>query len=73
MFDVEKFILAVEKRPPLYDVQSTKYSNKQIKAQCWAEVGEEMYAEWHDLLPAEKDLKGEFPLFILILNKFYLL
>jgi hypothetical protein len=47
MFDTEKFICEVEARPPLYNVQSNEYSNREVKATCWAEVGGAMYEDEH--------------------------
>jgi hypothetical protein len=46
MFDTEKFICEVEARPPLYNVQSNEYSNREVKATCCAEVGGAMYEDW---------------------------
>jgi hypothetical protein len=49
MFDSEKFISEVEARPPLYNVHLKKYSNRELKATCWAEVGEAMYEDWSNI------------------------
>jgi hypothetical protein len=46
MFDVEKFICEVEARPPLYNVKCKEYSNREVKATCWAEIGELVYEDW---------------------------
>jgi hypothetical protein len=34
MFDVEKLIYEVEKRPPLYNITLKDYSNRELKAKC---------------------------------------
>ncbi|KAG8269684.1 uncharacterized protein LOC124366132 [Homalodisca vitripennis] len=59
MFDTEKFILEVEKRPPLYDVQSKEYSNRNVKAQCWMEVGAAVHDNWEEMTPQMKDEAGK--------------
>ena len=46
MFDSENFICEVEARPPLYNVQLKEYSNKEVKATCWGEIGEALYEDW---------------------------
>jgi hypothetical protein len=46
MFDSEKFIYEIEARASIYNVQSKKYSNREVKATCWAEVGEAKYEDW---------------------------
>jgi hypothetical protein len=48
MFDSEKFICEIEERPPLYEynVQLKEYSNREIKATFWAEIGEAKYEDW---------------------------
>jgi hypothetical protein len=43
MFDVEKFICEVEARPSLYSLQCKEYSNREVKATSWAEIGGAMY------------------------------
>ncbi|XP_054281415.1 multiple PDZ domain protein-like [Macrosteles quadrilineatus] len=58
MFDTEKFVLEVEKRPPLYDVQSKEYSNRNVKAQCWMEVGAAVHDNWEEMTPQMKDEAG---------------
>jgi hypothetical protein len=45
MFDVEKFICEVEARPSLYNVKCKEYSNREVKAICWAEIGEAVYED----------------------------
>ncbi|KAK5647841.1 hypothetical protein RI129_002733 [Pyrocoelia pectoralis] len=38
MFDTEKFICEIEKRPAIYNVKMKEYSNRDIKAKMWEEV-----------------------------------
>jgi hypothetical protein len=45
MFDSEKIICEVEARPPLYNVELKEYSNREVKATCWAEIGEAVYED----------------------------
>lgn len=59
MFDTERFIYAIEVRPCLYDVASKEYSNRQLKAQSWSDVCEEMVENWKELTKEEKDFKGK--------------
>ncbi|KAJ8868799.1 hypothetical protein PR048_030340 [Dryococelus australis] len=59
MFDAEKSIYSIEKQPPLYDVQSKDYSDEQLKATCWNEVGEAMYDTWNETTPVEKAVAGK--------------
>jgi hypothetical protein len=58
MFDSEKFICEVEERPPLYNVQLKEYSNREVKATCWAEIGEAMYEDWSTVSSSIKNEKG---------------
>jgi len=59
MFDTEKFICEIEARAPLYDVKSKSYSNREIKAKCWFEVGNAMFDDWDEIELAEKDERGK--------------
>lgn len=36
--DVEQFILAVKERPPLWNMLTEEYSDKNIKKKLWEEV-----------------------------------
>ncbi|KAJ8878839.1 hypothetical protein PR048_019428 [Dryococelus australis] len=51
------------KQPPLHDVQSKDYSNKQLKATCWNEVGEAMYDTWNEISPIEKGVADKIHCF----------
>uniref|UniRef100_A0A1B6LDQ9 MADF domain-containing protein n=1 Tax=Graphocephala atropunctata TaxID=36148 RepID=A0A1B6LDQ9_9HEMI len=55
MLYTEKFILEIEKRPVIYDVQSEDYGNRMLRAASWNEVGEVMYDSWGHMTQAERD------------------
>ncbi|KAG8319239.1 hypothetical protein J6590_096080 [Homalodisca vitripennis] len=57
-FMQSKYNNEVEKRPPLYDVQSKEYSNRNVKAQCWMEVGAAVHDNWEEMTPQMKDEAG---------------
>jgi hypothetical protein len=56
MFDSEKFICEVDARPPLYEynVQLKEYSNREVKATFWAEIGEKCKKTGAQFLPPSK-------------------
>ena len=58
MFDVEKLICEVEKTPPLYNITLKDYSNRELKAKCWAEICAEMYPDWNLMANEVKNEKG---------------
>jgi len=58
MFDVEKLICEVEKRPPLYNITLKDYSNRELKAKCWTEICAEMYPDWNLMANEVKNEKG---------------
>lgn len=60
MFDTEKFIGEIRKRPAIYDVRSKIYSNRVAKLKYWHEVGAEMYEGWDTLDMMERRAIGEF-------------
>ncbi|XP_067121320.1 uncharacterized protein [Centruroides vittatus] len=59
MFDVEKFIGAVEKRPAIYNCKLKEYSNRDIKRKYWDEIGKEMYEKWDRYSAVEKNELGD--------------
>lgn len=59
MFDTEKFIGEIQKRPAIYDVRSKVYSNRVAKLKYWHEVGQEMYKGWEDLDQMERRALGK--------------
>jgi len=58
MFVAEKFICETEAHPPLYNVQLKEYSNREVKATCWAEIGEAMYEDWSTVSSSNKNERG---------------
>jgi hypothetical protein len=58
VFDVEKLICEVEKRPPLYNVTLKGYSNRELKAKRWTEICAEMYPDWNEIAKEVKNEKG---------------
>ncbi|XP_055633435.1 uncharacterized protein LOC129773806 [Toxorhynchites rutilus septentrionalis] len=57
MFDTEKFISEVKRRPALYDVRSSDYVCRELKAQCWADIGAIMYRDWKSMSATARDTK----------------
>lgn len=59
MFDTEKFICEIEKRPALYDIKSKEYCNREIKAKSWFDIGAAMFPDWNELSRGETSEKGK--------------
>ncbi|KAG8278126.1 hypothetical protein J6590_027385 [Homalodisca vitripennis] len=59
MFDTEKFILEVEKRPALYNVHSEEYSDRTLRTKCWDDLGEIMFTNWDKMTPVEREVAGK--------------
>lgn len=59
MFDTEKFICEIEAQPPLYDVKSKDYSNRETKAMCWLKVANAMFEDWGEIDVKSKDERGK--------------
>ena len=51
--EVEKLILEVERRPPLYNKKLKEYSERNLKDKLWCEVYESVDTNWSEL-PAEQ-------------------
>jgi hypothetical protein len=58
MFDAEKLICEVEKRPLLYNITLKDYSNRELKAKCSTEICAEMYPDWNEMANEVKNEKG---------------
>jgi hypothetical protein len=69
MFDTEKFICEIQERPALYDIKSKEYSNRELKAKLWIEVGQEVVKNWADLEDEDKNIAGKFN-FLLFISVF---
>ncbi|KAG8309339.1 hypothetical protein J6590_088621 [Homalodisca vitripennis] len=46
-------------QPPLYDIKSKEYSNRDVKAKRWVKVAEVMFKDWTDFNMKTKDEKGK--------------
>ena len=68
-FDTEKFILEVEKRPPLFDKKLAEYSDKNTKDKLWSEVCEAMQDDWDQMEEEDKRKTGN----ILVSNFYFVL
>ena len=62
--NVEKLILEVERRPPLYKKQSKEYSDKHLKDKLWSEVCEAVVMNWSELPAEQKSEKGMLIFFV---------
>ena len=51
--DIEKLILEVERRPPLYNKQLKEYGDRNLKDKLWYEVYDLVVTNWSEL-PAEQ-------------------
>lgn len=59
MFDKEKFIDEVKKRPALYTHSRDEYhSKKDLRIELWNEIGKEMYDDWDEKSNEEKSNLG---------------
>jgi len=48
MFNFEKCICEVEKRPPLCNITMKYYYSRELNAKCWKETCAEMQPEWNE-------------------------
>jgi len=56
--DVEKLILEVKRRPPLYNKKLKEYSDRNLKDKLWYEVYESVDTNWSELAAEQKSEKG---------------
>ena len=56
--DIEKLILEVERRPPLYNKQLKEYRDRNMKYKLWYEVYESVVTNWSELPAEQKSEKG---------------
>ena len=68
VYDFEKLISEIEKRPALYDCSLKEYSDKVLKNRLWGEVCEAVVSEWSELDSPEKREKGKQCFFPHIFN-----
>lgn len=64
MFDTEKFIGEIEKRPAIYDVNRSEYNDRNAKMTAWDEVCQVMVPNWARLTDEERNVEGIQPLAI---------
>lgn len=58
MFDTEKFIEEIEKRPAIYDVNCSEYNDRNAKMTAWDEVCQVMVPNWARLTDEERNVEG---------------
>ncbi|XP_015179487.1 PREDICTED: uncharacterized protein LOC107068011 isoform X2 [Polistes dominula] len=57
MFDTEKFIEEIEKRPAIYDVNRCEYNDRNAKMRAWEEVCQVMVPNWWRLSDEERNIE----------------
>ncbi|XP_023287571.1 uncharacterized protein LOC105703878 [Orussus abietinus] len=57
MFDTERFIVEIEKRPAIYDVNSDEYYDRNAKMNAWDEVCQVMTPNWEHLTDEERNIE----------------
>lgn len=58
MFDTERFIEEIEKRPAIYDVSRGEYNDRNAKMTAWDEVCQVMVPNWARLTDEERNVEG---------------
>lgn len=59
MFDTERFIAEIEKRPAIYDINCDDYNDRAAKMNAWDQVCEVMFPLiWRCLSDEEKNTEG---------------
>jgi hypothetical protein len=56
--NVEKLILALERRPPLYKRNMKEYGDRSLKGELWNEVCESVVTNLSELPAEQKSAKG---------------
>lgn len=59
VFDTEKLIIEVERRPGIYDKRIPEYSDRNAKEKLWIEVCEQVVPNWGRMETEERREKGE--------------
>ena len=52
--DIEKLILEVERRPPLYNENLKEHTDRNLKDKLWYEVYESVDTNWSELAAEQK-------------------
>jgi len=55
---VERFIQAVQSRPPIYNTKLPEHSDRNLILRLWSEIFETMIPTWQAMTSSEKSLKG---------------
>jgi len=55
---VERFIQAVQSRPPIYNTKLPEHSDRNLILRLWSEIFETMIPTWQAMTSSEKLLKG---------------
>lgn len=58
MFDTERFIEEIERRPAIYDVNRGEYNDRNAKMTAWDEVCQVMVPNWARLTDEERNAEG---------------
>lgn len=58
MFDTERFIEEIERRPAIYDVNRGEYNDRNAKMTAWDEVCQVMVPNWARLTDEERNVEG---------------
>lgn len=58
MFDTERFIEEIERRPAIYDVSRGEYNDRNAKMTAWDEVCQVMVPNWARLTDEERNVEG---------------
>lgn len=59
MFDTERFIAEIQKRPCIWDVNNEEYGNKLRRQGAWVEIAEILYSDWFSSEENFKRKKGK--------------
>ncbi|XP_015593285.1 uncharacterized protein LOC107266853 isoform X2 [Cephus cinctus] len=57
MFDTERFIVEIEKRPAIYNVNCDEYNDRNAKMNAWDEVCQVMVPNWENLTDEERNVE----------------
>lgn len=58
MFDTERFISEIEKRPAIYNTNCDEYNDRTAKLAAWDEVCQVMIRNWPTLSDEERIVEG---------------
>lgn len=59
MFDTERFISEIEKRPAIYNTNCDEYNDRTAKLAAWDEVCQVMIRNWPTLSDEERIVEGK--------------